>query len=72
MHGDTFLHFAIRNDHSNFVIEILNYFIDRQDVILSLEEQQQPTPLDIENNQEQCTPHMLAVLRELFNVADLL
>lgn len=71
-YGDTFLHIGIRNDKQTFVLDILNYFESRKDLILSPEEQAKQNPLDIENDQEKCTPFMLAVLREQFEVADLM
>lgn len=39
---------------------------------MSPEDQKKQYPLDVENLQERCTPYMLAVLREQFEVADYL
>lgn len=71
-YGDTFLHIGIRNDHQSFVVDILTYFENRKDLLLTNDELGKQYPLDIENDQEKCTPYMLAVLRELFEVADLM
>jgi hypothetical protein len=44
--------------------------ISNFDRILSEQERQNPFVLDVENNQEHCTPYLLAVLRENFESAD--
>lgn len=70
-YGDMFLHNAIRNEHTDFCEEILAYFLENSASLMKVDQLQEKYPLDIENNQEKCTPYMLAVLRELFKVADI-
>ena len=72
IHGDTFLHYSIRNERSQFTMDMLTYFMNRQNMVLTPDEQAASFPLDVENGQERCTPYMLAVLREQFDVADFL
>ena len=73
-YGDTFLHIAIRHDHVEFLKHVLQYFSLKKDEIglLQGEETQASHALDVENNQEHCTPYTLAVLRENFEIADIL
>ena len=44
--------------------------ITHYDDVLSDEERSLQFPIDVENDQEKCTPYMLAVLRENFEAAD--
>ena len=71
-YGDTFLHIAIRHDHTEFLKNILTYFGNNIENMLQGNESQQSHVLDVENNQEHCTPYTLAVLRENFDVADMM
>lgn len=61
--GDTCLHIATRRRHTEFVYEIINYCVKHK---IS-------TPkAEIENISECLTPFMTAVLRENFEIANLL
>lgn len=61
--GDCLLHISIRMAHTEFSKKV---------IALCQSMRFQECALDIENVQEKLTPYMLAVLREQFEVADLL
>lgn len=61
--GDTCLHIATRRKHIDFVYEIVNHCIKRNVTAAQAE---------LENASEAQTPFMTAVLRESFDIANLL
>jgi ankyrin repeat protein len=66
--GDTFLHIAVRHGHSGYVLDAIDLIYEQ----IVERKVKNKFPLDIENGQENCTPYMLALLRENFRLADAL
>ena len=66
--GDSFFHIAIRHGNINVLKRVLQYMDTKKDFIDVATDASQ-YPLDLENTQEKCTPYMLAVLREDFEIA---
>lgn len=48
---------------------MLQFYQANYATILTAQQLKSKYPLDVENNQENCTPYMLACLREQFSVA---
>lgn len=48
--GDMFLHNAIRNEHTDFCLDILQYFVENSTTLMSVDQLNEKYPLDIENN----------------------
>ena len=61
--GDTCLHVAIRRQHLGFVYELITWCVSRNITAAQAE---------VENTAECLTPFMTAVLREQFEIANLL
>lgn len=58
-------HIAIRHGHADYIRRIIEFVNNNPDVFMNEQAMQEKRNcLDIESDQEKCTPYMLAVLRE--------